>query len=174
VYSFMDLGSECVLHQPLVVLRPEVIALGARVRVDAFCKLEGGLGLRIGRATHVASFVHLGSGGGALTIGEECAISSGAVILSGSSDLRWPTGSAQSGEGRWSPVRAHTVLGHRVFIGAHAVIMPGVVLGDGAIIGAGAIVTHDVGAESVWVGIPARLHGPSPRAHPAFTNGGGA
>ena len=35
--------------------------------------------------------------------------------------------------------------------------MPGVSIGDGAIIGANSVVTHDVPAESVAVGAPARV-----------------
>ena len=36
-----------------------------------------------------------------------------------------------------------TIIGNKVFLGANAVVLPGVKVGDGAIIGAGAVVTHD-------------------------------
>jgi hypothetical protein len=49
-----------------------------------------------------------------------------------------------------------TVIGDNVFLGANAVIMPGVQVGDGAIIGAGSIVTKDVEPEAVVAGNPAR------------------
>lgn len=48
------------------------------------------------------------------------------------------------------------VIGNDVWIGANAVIMPGITIGDGAIIGAGAVVTKDVDAYSVVGGVPAR------------------
>lgn len=47
-------------------------------------------------------------------------------------------------------------IGHDVWIGAQAIIMPGVTIGDGAIIGAGAIVTKDVAAYQIVAGNPAR------------------
>jgi acetyltransferase-like isoleucine patch superfamily enzyme len=47
-------------------------------------------------------------------------------------------------------------IGDGVWIGAHAVIMPGIKIGNGAVIGAGSIVTKDVESYSVVVGVPAR------------------
>lgn len=43
------------------------------------------------------------------------------------------------------------------WIGANAVILPGVTVGRGSTVGAGAIVSRDVPAYSVTVGIPARV-----------------
>jgi maltose O-acetyltransferase len=50
------------------------------------------------------------------------------------------------------PVR----IGANVWIGAAAIILPGVTVGDDAIIGAGAVVTRDVRPGSTVVGNPAR------------------
>lgn len=44
-----------------------------------------------------------------------------------------------------------------VWIGARAIILKGVTIGEGAIIGAGAVVTHDVPAHSLVVGVPAKV-----------------
>ncbi len=48
------------------------------------------------------------------------------------------------------------VLGDRVEVGAHVVILGPVRVGDGAIIGAGSVVTKDVAAGSIVAGNPAR------------------
>lgn len=50
-----------------------------------------------------------------------------------------------------------TLIGNDVWIGANTIIMAGVHVGNGSIIGAGAIVTKDVPAYSIVVGVPARL-----------------
>ncbi|HOO26508.1 MAG TPA: DapH/DapD/GlmU-related protein [Clostridiales bacterium] len=44
-----------------------------------------------------------------------------------------------------------------VWIGANAVITPGITIGTGSIIGAGAVVTKDVEPYSVMGGVPAKL-----------------
>ncbi|WP_182087147.1 DapH/DapD/GlmU-related protein [Aureimonas sp. ME7] len=47
-------------------------------------------------------------------------------------------------------------VGHDVWIGHGAVILPGVSVGHGAVIGAGAVVTRDVAPYLVAAGVPAR------------------
>lgn len=51
------------------------------------------------------------------------------------------------------PVR----IGENVWIGAGAIILPGVAIGDNAVIGAGSVVTHDIPANVVAVGSPCRV-----------------
>jgi acetyltransferase-like isoleucine patch superfamily enzyme len=61
----------------------------------------------------------------------------------------------------YSPERVRgPLLGDRVSIGAAATILPGVRLGDDSVVGAGAVVTRDVDAETVVLGVPARTAGP--------------
>jgi len=48
-------------------------------------------------------------------------------------------------------------IGDDVWIGAGAIILPGVTIGEGAIIGAGAVVTKDVPPFAVVAGNPARI-----------------
>lgn len=49
------------------------------------------------------------------------------------------------------------VIGNDVWIGSHAIIMPGVEIGDGAIIAAGAVVTRNVPSYAVVGGVPATI-----------------
>lgn len=52
---------------------------------------------------------------------------------------------------------ANTVIGNNVFIGAGAIVLPGVTIGDNVVIGAGSIVAKDIPNNSVAVGNPARV-----------------
>ena len=52
---------------------------------------------------------------------------------------------------------APIVLGKNVWIGSNATILQGVTIGDNAVIGAGAVVTGDIPADTVAVGVPARV-----------------
>ncbi|MEM8576452.1 MAG: sugar O-acetyltransferase [Pseudomonadota bacterium] len=52
---------------------------------------------------------------------------------------------------------APVTIGRRVWIGAAALIMPGVTVGDGAIVAAGAVATCDVPPGATVAGVPARV-----------------
>ncbi|PSW16156.1 acetyltransferase [Photobacterium rosenbergii] len=49
------------------------------------------------------------------------------------------------------------VIGHDVWIGHGAIVLPGVTIGNGSIVGAGSVVTKDVPPWSIVVGNPARV-----------------
>ena len=48
-------------------------------------------------------------------------------------------------------------IGKNVWIGANAVVLPGVTIGDNSVIGAGSVVTKDIPANVVAVGNPCRV-----------------
>lgn len=50
-----------------------------------------------------------------------------------------------------------TYIGKNCFIGAHAIIMPGVRIGDQCIVGSGSVVTRDVPSGSIVGGNPAQI-----------------
>jgi len=52
-----------------------------------------------------------------------------------------------------------TYIGNDVWIGANAIIMPGIQIGDGAVIGAGSIVTKDIKSYEIVFGSPAKVKG---------------
>ena len=52
---------------------------------------------------------------------------------------------------------AAVYIGKNCWIGAGALIMPGVTIGDNTVIGAGSVVTHDIPAGVVAVGNPCRV-----------------
>ena len=49
------------------------------------------------------------------------------------------------------------VIHENVWVGSNATILPGVTIGERCVIGAGAVVTRDVPAHSLAVGVPARV-----------------
>lgn len=53
--------------------------------------------------------------------------------------------------------KGSVVIGKNVWIGDKVSILPNVKIGDGAIIGANAVVTSDIPANSIAVGIPAKI-----------------
>ena len=48
-------------------------------------------------------------------------------------------------------------IGRKVWIGAGAIILPGVTIGENSIVGAGAVVKKDVPANVIVAGVPAKI-----------------
>lgn len=57
-------------------------------------------------------------------------------------------------------------IGDDVWIGAKAIIMPGVTIGNGVVIGAGSIVTHSIPSNVIAFGAPARIFAHDRFSHP--------
>ena len=77
---------------------------------------------------------------------------------------RYPRATTAGGlqtEADWTVILTRVRKG--ASIGSGAVIMCGVTIGERALIGAGAVVTHDVAADAVVAGVPARARAQAAR-----------
>jgi acetyltransferase-like isoleucine patch superfamily enzyme len=103
----------------------------------------------------------------AADIGRFTSIANGVVIGGGRHPMEWVGMSPVFYEGRDSvkakfstharePVK-RVSIGHDVWIGRSAIILPGISIGHGAVVGAGAVVTSLVPAYAIVAGNPARL-----------------
>lgn len=108
--------------------------IGDRLVIGKFCALARGVRFIMNGANHKTS-----------------GISTYPFFIFGNG---WERAAPQPGE---LPYKGDTVIGHDVWIGYDALIMPGVHIGNGAIIPARSVVTSDVPAYTVYGGNPARL-----------------
>lgn len=54
-------------------------------------------------------------------------------------------------------LKTDTFIGKRCFIGANAIVLPGLKIGDSVIVGAGSVVTKDVPGHCIVAGNPAKI-----------------
>ena len=99
-----------------------------------------------------------------LIIGKFCSIATGAKFMmcgTQGHNYNWIAAHPLHGfDDAFFPGRqwkGNTIIGNDVWIGAEALIMPGVQIADGAVIASRAVVTKNVGAYEIWGGNPARL-----------------
>jgi len=141
-----------------VALKAECIRVHPTARIDSFVKLEGGQGISIGPYVHVASFCHIGIGGGTIILEEGSACASGSRLLSGSNVPGLGHGcSAAAPDAVFKRSFVHLCRNAVVFTGA--TVLPGITIGENSVVAAGALITRDVPPFEIWSGVPAQKIG---------------
>jgi maltose O-acetyltransferase len=110
---------------------------------------EGPEFISVGNNVSINAFVHMWGHGG-ITIGNDCLIASHVSINSVTHDT-------VASLYRETIIEKKVLIGNNVWIGSHAVILPGISIGDNSIVGAGAVVTKDVPANTIVAGVPATI-----------------
>lgn len=149
---------EAQIFDPVIALQRHTIRVARSARVDSFVKLEGAGRMFLGPHVHVASFCHLGIGGGLIILEEGASCGSGARLISGSNVPGRGHGcSAIAPDAVFARSFIHLQRDATVFAGA--TVLPGVTIGENACVAAGAVVRTDVPAFEIWGGVPARKIG---------------
>jgi len=107
-----------------------------------------GARLTVGKRTYINSRCFL-EAVGPLAIGSNVHIANGVQLLTTTHDIG---PSARRGGAR----RIHaTSVGDGCWLGANAVVLPGVTIGRGCVIAAGAVVSDDCAPDGLYAGVPA-------------------
>lgn len=111
--------------------------------------------LRIDENTSIGEFNNIRAAGGEINIGKECLISQHVTIIA--SNHKYELGKFINEQG-WDDAKTGVNIGDDVWIGANAVILPGVNIGNGCIIASGSVVTKSFPSNSIIMGSPAKLY----------------
>jgi acetyltransferase-like isoleucine patch superfamily enzyme len=120
----------------------------ARVRFSVWPERPGAGGIHIGRFALICPGVRISSAA-RVVLGDSCMLAHGVYIT----DSDWHGVYDRVSTGRRQPV----VIGDNVWLGESAIVAKGVRIGHNSIVGAGAVVVHDVPANVVAAGNPARV-----------------
>lgn len=171
-------GKGVVFGRGVIFRHPRKISIGDGVIIDDFCVLDAkgdtNTGICIGDNCYIGrnTIIYCKNGdiylGDKVNIGHNCMIFSSnkveikkevliagyTYIMSGGSyDYR----SEEMIIDQPGYSKGPTTIGSNCWIGAKVVVMDGVNVGAGSIIGAGAVVSEDIPAYSIAVGVPAKV-----------------
>lgn len=143
----MPVASDVLLGRNVVLHHPELsnlygCVIGDETRVGPFVEIQKGA--RIGSRCKISSHSFLCEG---TTLEDEVFIGHGVLFVND----RYPRAVCET----WK--LEPTLIRRGASIGSGAVILCGITIGERAVIGAGAVVTHDVEADAIVAGVPARL-----------------
>ena len=131
-----SLGEETVIRPPLYV------DFGSHISIGARCFVNFGL-----VALDVAT----------ISIGNDVQIGPNVQLVTPTHPLE-----AEPRRQKWEAA-APITIGDNVWLGAGAIVLPGVRIGENTVVGAGSVVTRDLPANVVAVGNPARVLRDLPR-----------
>lgn len=112
--------------------------------------------LRIGRRTAINEFSNIRASGSEIVIGDNCLLAQYVSVIGSNHAI---ASGVPMRDQPWDLHKAGVRIGNDVWIGTHAVLLPGVHIADGAVVAAGAVVTKDVPERAIVAGVPAKVKG---------------
>lgn len=125
--------------------------IGKRVSIGSSCTITCPGGISLGNDVIISKGCHI-DGNGGLIIGDYVLLGYNVSLLTASHGLSLGKPMIYQ-ELTVKPV----IIGSDVWIGANAVVLPGVKIGEGSVIGANAVVSQDVPAYAIVGGVPAEV-----------------
>lgn len=151
-------GSDVWISRKASIYHPEGLFLGNHIRIDDFCLISAGGGVRIGDYVHIGAFCAL-YGGSGIVMENFSGISPRTTLLSESDDF--------SGESMIHPffptdlksgyLRGKITLCRYTQTGCGTTVFPGVTIETGSVTGAHTLVIKDLPPWGIFVGTPAKL-----------------
>lgn len=149
-FLYRCIGKNTIVGTQVSFINFSNIKIGSDSLVLDHVYMRAGLDgyISIGKGCAINSYAKI-FGHGGVTIGEHSQMGPDSLITTTSHDI---------GQSMKTEFKAVTV-GNWAWIGAKAMILPGITIGNYAVIGAGSVVTKDIPDYAIAVGNPARIIG---------------
>ena len=149
------IGSGTNLYNLQIVMRGKnnLLSIGKNCDIDGFVEIFGdGSEITIGDRTQISSAVRLiAHAGKSIRIGESCAIADMTSIRTTDSH------SILNAEGDRLNPDENIEIGDRVWLTREVMVLKGAIIGSDVVIGSRSIVTQEIPANSLAIGIPVKV-----------------
>jgi acetyltransferase-like isoleucine patch superfamily enzyme len=160
---FKHIGKRSILFRPIMIANPAHITIGDRTLIRNHARIETIVRpdvdhvprLTIGDNVNIEQGVHIICQS-EVVIENDVSITPYCVIVDTDHPYNDPDLGPKIGA-RLNSLQSRVRIGRGSFIGAHAVILPGVDIGKGCVVAAGAVVTRSIPDYCVVAGSPARV-----------------
>ncbi|MBW4664724.1 MAG: acyltransferase [Chroococcus sp. CMT-3BRIN-NPC107] len=154
----IEVGNEAYIARGANIIirgRYSKVTLGNKVKLDIGVIIDSATSncsISIDENTFIGPYTCIG-GPGPIKIGKYCLIAAHSGIIANSHIFSDPIEMIR----KQGLTREGVVIGDNCWLGYGVKVLDGVTIGEGSVIGAGAVVTKDIPAYSVAVGIPAKV-----------------
>lgn len=153
--GFKYIGHNVKISDKASIYNCDRISLGDHTRIDDFCVVSGTV--TMGRNVHMAVYSHVAGGEPGVELNDFAGLAYGCHVIAQSDDYSGATLTNPTVQARYKrEIKAKTVIGRHVILGALTVVLPGVVVAEGCSVGAHSLVTTSTKPWHMYVGIPAR------------------
>jgi len=163
--EFRHLGAHAHIEFPTTIMNPQCISIGdnftarAGVKLRAYTSFAGvdhSPDLSIGNNVHLAADCTINCTH-RVTIGDNSGLGVGSKVMDHMHGLPGFEDLGTTIMERILTSRGPVIIGENVMLGAGVVVLAGVEIGRNSVIGSNAVVTKSIPANSIAVGIPARV-----------------
>ena len=151
-------GKDVILYPLCKIVRAERLEIDDNSRIFDFAFVDAGAGTKIGKYSFV-TWHALIEGGAKAIIGDRCFIGPGAKLLTSTYELNGYFANEKLPQEVRHTEFGDIILEDDAYIGANAVVMPGVKIGEGAVVGANSLVANNCKPWGIYFGSPAKRIG---------------
>lgn len=156
--GFKSVGDSVLISDKCSIYNAKNISIGGYVRIDDFSLLSAGEGgIEIGNHVHISCFSCI-LGKGKITIGDYCAISIGARVLSSTDNFYGEGLHGFVDESIKEAIHGDVKIGNHCVVGCNSILLPYSNLQDNVAIAALSLVKSLVPSNLIVGGIPAKQY----------------